>query len=115
VGFQSRSGGSVSRSQDPGRPRNSLRDTSVLHAFLHPVLKALGFPQAGMHAFRHGYNRRGVLSGMNPAVLQMGHSSAVMAARVDMCGGCPNAYCQRASLAGLSIISSVGWRISTQT
>jgi len=60
-----------------------LRDTNVLHEFLHPVLKALGIPQAGMHAFRHGCNRRWKLSGMNPAVLrqQMGHSSAVMTAR----------------------------------
>ena len=60
-----------------------LRETNVLHEFLHPVLKALGFPQAGMHAFRHGCNRRWELAGMNPAVLrqQMGHSSAVMTAR----------------------------------
>src|SRR5207248_10533947 len=58
----------------------ALRETSVLHTFLHPVLRTLGFPQAGMHAFRHGCNRRWDLSGMNPAVLrqQMGHSSAVM-------------------------------------
>ena len=34
------------------------RETNVLHEFLHPVLKALGFPQAGMHAFCHGCNRR---------------------------------------------------------
>jgi integrase len=46
-----------------------LRETNVLHEFLHPVLKALGLPQAGMHAFRHGCNRRWVLAGMNPAVL----------------------------------------------
>jgi len=61
----------------------ALRETSVLHRFLHPVLRTLGFPQAGMHAFRHGCNRRWELSGMNPAVLrqQMGHSSAVMTAR----------------------------------
>ena len=60
-----------------------LRETDVLHEFLHPVLKALGFRQAGMHAFRHGCNRRWELPGMNPAVLrqQMGHSSAVMTAR----------------------------------
>ncbi len=60
-----------------------LRETNVLHEFLHPVLKALGLPQAGMHAFRHGCNRRWELAGMNPAVLrqQMGHSSAVMTAR----------------------------------
>ena len=57
--------------------------TNALHEFLHPVLKDLGLPQAGMHALRHGYNRRWELSGMNPAVLrqQMGHSSAVMTAR----------------------------------
>src|SRR5207247_2062773 len=61
----------------------ALRETSVLHTFLHPVFRTLGFPQAGMHAFRHGCNRRWELSGMNPAVLrqQMGHSSAVMTAR----------------------------------
>jgi len=60
-----------------------LRETNVLHEFLHPVLKTLGLPQAGMHAFRHGCNRRWELAGMNPAVLrqQMGHSSAVMTAR----------------------------------
>jgi integrase len=60
-----------------------LRETNVLHEFLHPVLKALGLPQAGMHAFRHGCNRRWELAGMNPAVLrqQMGHSSAAMTAR----------------------------------
>jgi integrase len=61
----------------------ALRETYVLHRVLHPVLKALGLPQAGMHAFRHGCNRRWELSGMNPAILrqQMGHSSAVMTAR----------------------------------
>lgn len=61
----------------------ALRETSVLHRFLHPVLRNLGLPQAGMHAFRHGCNRRWELSGMNPGVLrqQMGHSSAVMTAR----------------------------------
>jgi integrase len=60
-----------------------LRETNVLHEFLHPVLKTLGLPQAGMHAFRHGCNRRWELAGMNPAVLrqQMGHSAAVMTAR----------------------------------
>jgi integrase len=60
-----------------------LRETNVLHEFLHPVLKTLRLPQAGMHAFRHGCNRRWELAGMNPAVLrqQMGHSSAVMTAR----------------------------------
>jgi integrase len=60
-----------------------LRETNVLHDGLHPALKALGLPQAGMHAFRHGCNRRWELSGLNSAVIrqQMGHSSAVMTAR----------------------------------
>ena len=60
-----------------------MRETNVLHEFLHPVLKALGLPQAGMHAFRHGCNRRWKLAEMNPAMLrqQMGYSSAVMTAR----------------------------------
>ena len=61
----------------------ALSETSVLHLFLHPVLRTLEFPQPEMHAFRHGCNRRWELSGMNPAVLrqQIGHSSAVMTAR----------------------------------
>ena len=61
----------------------ALRETSVLHTFLHPVLRTLGFPQAGVHAFCHGCNPSWELSGMNHAVLrqQMGHSSAVMTAR----------------------------------
>jgi len=60
-----------------------LLETNVLHDGLHPALKALRLPKAGMHAFRHGCNRRWELSGLNPAVLrqQMGHSSATMTAR----------------------------------
>ena len=60
-----------------------LRGTNVVNEILHPVLRALGLPQARMHAFRHGCNRRWELAGMNPAVLreQMGHSSAAMTAR----------------------------------
>jgi integrase len=60
-----------------------LLETNVLHDGLHPALRALKLPQAGMHAFRHGCNRRWELSGLNPAVLrqQMGHSSAAMTAR----------------------------------
>ena len=65
------------------RNGSALRETNVLHDGLHPALKALGLPKAGMHAFRHGCNRRWELAGMNPAVLrqQMGHSSAAMTAR----------------------------------
>jgi integrase len=60
-----------------------LLETNVLHDGLHPALKALNLPKAGMHAFRHGCNRRWDLAGLNPAVLrqQMGHSSATMTAR----------------------------------
>ncbi|MGD0909137.1 MAG: site-specific integrase [Candidatus Acidiferrales bacterium] len=61
----------------------ALRETNVLHDGLHPALKAVGLPRAGMHAFRHGCNRRWELAGVNPAVLrqQMGHSTAAMTAR----------------------------------
>jgi integrase len=60
-----------------------LRETNVLHDGLHPALKAVGLPKAGMHAFRHGCNRRWELAGMNGAVLrqQMGHSSSAMTVR----------------------------------
>jgi integrase len=65
------------------RRGNPLQETNVLHDGLHPALKALNLPKAGMHAFRHGCNRRRELAGLNPAVLrqQMGHSSATMTAR----------------------------------
>jgi integrase len=60
-----------------------LRETNMLADGLHPALKTVGLPQAGMHAFRHGCNRRWALAGMNPAILdqQMGHSSADMTVR----------------------------------
>lgn len=60
-----------------------LLETNVLHDGLHPGLKVLSLPKAGMHAFRHGCNRRWELAGLNPAVLrqQMGHSTATMTAR----------------------------------
>ena len=64
------------------RHNTPLRENNVLHDGLHPALRALGLPQAGLHAFRHGCNRRWELSGLNPAVIrqQMGHSSATMTA-----------------------------------
>jgi integrase len=60
-----------------------LIETNVLHDGLYPALKALNLPKAGLHAFRHGCNRRWELAGLNPAVIrqQMGHSSAAMTAR----------------------------------
>jgi integrase len=60
-----------------------MRETNILHEALHPALKALGLPKAGMHAFRRGCNRRWELAGIEPAVLrqQMGHASAGMTAR----------------------------------
>jgi integrase len=59
-----------------------LRETYILNQGLHPALKALGLPKAGMHAFRRGCNRRWELAGINPAVIrqQMGHCSAAMTA-----------------------------------
>jgi len=45
------------------RRNTPLLETNVLHDGLHPALRALGLPQAGMHAFRHGCNRRWELSG----------------------------------------------------
>jgi integrase len=66
----------------PSPQNTALRAANVLKEALHPVLKALGLPKAGLHAFRHGCNRRWELSGMNPACQrqQMGHSSATMTA-----------------------------------
>lgn len=45
-----------------------------------PCMQGCEYPQAAMHAFRHGCNRSWELSGMNPAVLrqQMSHSCAAM-------------------------------------
>ena len=65
------------------RNGSPLRETNVLADGLHPALKALGLPKAGMHAFRRGCNRRWELSGVNPAIVRqhMGHSSATMTAR----------------------------------
>ena len=64
------------------RSGSPLRETNVLADGLHPALKGVGLPQAGMHAFRHGCNRRCELAGVNPAVVRqmMGHSSATMTA-----------------------------------
>jgi integrase len=78
------------------RRNTPLLETNVLHDGLHPALRALGLPQAGLHAFRHGCNRRWELSGLNPAVIrqQMGHSSAVMTARYT--GEIPLAEVQKA-------------------
>jgi len=58
-------------------------ETNVLHDGLHPALEVLALPKAGMHAFRHGCNRRWELAGTNPAVIrqQMGQSSMAMTER----------------------------------
>src|SRR5258708_5135892 len=65
------------------RNGSPLRETNVLADGLHPALTAVGLPQAGMHAFRRGCNRRWELAGMNPAIVRqhIGHSSAAMTAR----------------------------------
>ena len=64
------------------RHNTPLRENNVLHDGLHPALRALGLPQAGLHTFRRGCNQRWELSGLNSAVLrqQMGHSSEKMTA-----------------------------------
>jgi integrase len=76
---------SKSRTELVFQSRNGtpLLETNVLKDGLYPELKALSLPKAGMHAFRHGCNRRWELCGLSPAVIrqQMGHSSATMTAR----------------------------------
>jgi len=59
-----------------------LVENSILVQGLHPALKKLGLPKAGMHAFRRGCNRRWELSRVSAAVIrqQMGHASASMTA-----------------------------------
>ena len=86
------------------RRGNPLQETNVLHDGLHPALRALSLPQAGMHAFRHGCNRRWELAGLNPAVLrqQMGHSSATMTARYT--GQIPMSLVQNAFGFGKKIV-----------
>jgi integrase len=63
------------------RHNTPLRENNVLHDGLHPALRALTLPQAGLHAFRRGCNQRWVVW-LNPAVIrqQTGHSSATMTA-----------------------------------
>jgi integrase len=59
-----------------------LAETTILTQALHPAVKALGLPKAGMHAFRRGCNRRWELARVSSAVLrqQMGHASSDMTA-----------------------------------
>ena len=59
-----------------------LAENTILVQGLHPALKKLAFPKAGMHAFRRGCNRRWELARVSSAVIrqQMGHASASMTA-----------------------------------
>ena len=59
-----------------------LAETMILTQGLHPAVKALNLPKAGMHAFRRGCNRRWELARVSGAVIrqQMGHASASMTA-----------------------------------
>lgn len=59
-----------------------LMENSILVQGLHPALKKLGLPKAGMHAFRRGCNRRWELARISAAVIrqQMGHASSDMTA-----------------------------------
>lgn len=63
---------------DGSRLKNSFREKRQIAS-----LKVVKLPKAGMHAFRHGCNRRWEIGGMNPAVLrqQMGHSSHAVTVR----------------------------------
>jgi integrase len=60
----------------------TLAETTILTQGLHPAVKALGLPKAGMHAFRRGCNRRWELARVSSAVIrqQMGHATADMTA-----------------------------------
>jgi len=64
------------------RQHGPLAETMILTQGLHPAVKALGLPKAGMHAFRRGCNRRWELARVSAAVIrqQMGHASASMTA-----------------------------------
>jgi integrase len=57
-----------------------LVENTILVQGLHPALKNLGLPKAGMHAFRRGCNRRWELARVSAAVIrqQMGHASSEM-------------------------------------
>jgi integrase len=59
-----------------------LAETTILTQALHPAVKALSLPKAGMHAFRRGCNRRWELSRVPAALIrqQMGHTSSDMTA-----------------------------------
>ena len=60
------------------RNHGPLAETTILTQALHPAVKALGLPKAGMHAFRRGCNRRWELARVSSAVIrqQMGHATA---------------------------------------
>jgi integrase len=66
----------------PSKSGGPLVENTILVQGLHPALKKLGLPKAGMHAFRRGCNRRWELSRVSAAVIrqQMGHASASMTA-----------------------------------
>ena len=68
--------GLVFRSKNNG----PLAETTILTQGLHPAVKALNLPKAGMHAFRRGCNRRWELARVSGAVIrqQMGHATADM-------------------------------------
>ena len=59
-----------------------LAETTILTQGLHPAVKKLELPKAGMHAFRRGCNRRWELANVSAAVVrqQMGHTTADMTA-----------------------------------
>ena len=62
------------------KKNGTLSETTILTQGLHPAVKELGLPKAGMHAFRRGCNRRWELARVSGAVIrqQMGHATSDM-------------------------------------
>jgi integrase len=65
------------------RKSTALRNSNVLRRALHPVLKALGIPQGGMHGFRHGRVSFLMEQGVPLEVIKrwIGHGSEAMIRR----------------------------------
>ncbi len=67
----------------PTRHGRPMRADDVRTRWLRPLLKRLGLPAAGCHAFRHGLPGRLDALGLSPASIQkfMGHSTITMTER----------------------------------
>lgn len=65
------------------RNGNPLRESNILRRELHPILKVLGIPKCGLHAFRHGRVSFLVENNVPLPVIRLwiGHGSDQMVAR----------------------------------